>query len=121
MRGLKFLFAASLAGALLWASAPEEVSIFTFTAPVELPGRVLPAGRYLFKLSEADGELNIVKIENPRENKVFGIFLVKPDYQMKAPSKPGLVFEQGAPGEPQAIKAWFYQGDKYGHQFLYRK
>ncbi len=121
MRRFKFLFAVSFAGGLLWASAPQEVSIFTFTAPVELPGRVLPAGRYLFKLSQADGELNIVKIENPQENKVFGIFLVKPDYQMKAPSQPGLVFEQRAPGAPQAIKAWFYQGDKYGYEFIYRK
>ena len=118
---MRKLLLVAFAGALLWASAPEEVSVFTFTAPVQLPGRVLPPGRYLFKLSQTDGELNIVKIENPQESRVFGMFLVKPDYRMKAPSKPGLVFEGRGPGVPEAIKAWFYQGDKYGNEFLYRK
>jgi hypothetical protein len=106
--------------AMLWASSDEEVTVFTFTAPVRVPGKILPAGKYLFKLDQHE-ELNVVKIESPDERKVFGVFLVKPDYQMQAPRKPGLVFEPGAGGTPDAIRAWFYPGDKYGNEFIYKK
>lgn len=109
-----------LFSALLWASTDEEVSLFNFTAPVEVPGKVLPAGKYLFKLDQRE-ELNVVKIESPDERKVFGVFLVQPDYSLQAPKKPGLVFESRGAGAPQAIRAWFIPGDKYGNKFIYRK
>lgn len=105
---------------LLWASTDEEVTVFNFTAPIEVPGKVLPAGKYLFKLDQHE-ELNVVKIESPDERKVFGVFLVKPDYTLRAPRTPGLIFEQRGPGAPLAIKAWFYPGDKFGNEFIYRK
>jgi hypothetical protein len=108
-----------LFSALLSASSDEEVTVFTFAAPVQVPGRILPAGKYLFKLDQHE-ELNVVKIESPDERKVFGIFVVKPDYHMKAPTQPGLVFEPASAGGPEVIKAWFYPGDKYGNAFIYR-
>lgn len=109
-----------LFSALLWASTDEEITVFNFTAPVEVPGKILPGGKYLFKLDQHE-ELNVVKIESPDEQKLFGVFLVKPDYSLQAPRTPGLIFEQRAPGAPQAIKAWFYPGDKFGNEFIYRK
>lgn len=109
-----------LLSGLLWASSDEEVTVFDFTAPVQVPGKILPAGKYLFKLDQRE-ELNVVKIESPDERKVFGVFVVKPDYIMKAPKKPGLVFESRGAGAPQAIRAWYVAGDKYGNQFIYRK
>jgi hypothetical protein len=117
---MRFLFGTLLLSAVLSASTPEEVTVFTFSAPVQVPGRVLAPGQYLFKLDQHE-ELNVVKIESPDERKVFGVFLVKPDYLMQAPSKPGLLFESRGPGSPQAIKAWFYPGDKYANEFIYRK
>jgi len=104
----------------LWGSAAEEVTLFTFTAPVAVPGKVLPAGKYLFKLDQHE-ELNVVKVESPDGRKLYGVFVVKPDYRLKAPAKAGLIFEPAAPGSPQVIKAWYYQGDKYGNEFIYRK
>jgi hypothetical protein len=80
-----------LFSALVWASTNEEVTVFSFTAPVEVPGKILPAGKYLFKLDQHE-ELNVVKIESPDERKVFGIFVVKPDYNLQAPKTPGLIF-----------------------------
>ncbi len=105
----------------LQASSREEVTVFTFTAPVEVPGRVLPAGKYLFKVDQRDGELNVVEIKNQQENRVYGVFLVKPEYHMRVPGSPAIAFQQRAPGTPQAIKAWLYPGDKYWYQFIYRK
>lgn len=109
-----------LFSALLWASTDEEVTVFSFAAPIAVPGKILPAGKYLFKLDQRE-ELNVVKIESPDERKVFGIFLVKPDYSSQVPKKPGLIFESRGAGAPQAIRAWFIPGDKYANKFIYRK
>ncbi len=114
------LFAPGLEPSLR-ASTPQEVTVFNFKAPVQVPGRVLPAGRYLFKLEQSGGELNVVEIKNPQESKVYGVFLVKPDYRGKAPSQPGLTFDKRGPGSPMAIRTWFYPGDKYGKRFMYTK
>ncbi len=118
--GVAVLFAPDLAPGLQ-ASTPQEVTVFNFKVPVQVPGRVLPAGRYLFKLEQSGGELNVVEIKNPEESKVYGVFLVKPDYRGKAPSQPGLTFDKRAHGSPLAIRTWFYPGDKYGNQFMYAK
>jgi hypothetical protein len=109
------------AGALpkLRASNAMEQTMFTFNQPVEVPGRVLAAGKYLFQLDQGTGELNVVQIENPEQDKVLGVFLVTPDYLPRAPSRAAIVFERRAPGAPVAIKAWLYPGDKFGSQFIY--
>lgn len=109
-----------LISGLLLAGTNEEASVFSFTAPVAVPGKVLPAGKYLFKLDQRQ-ELNVVKIESPDERKVFGVFVVKPDLRLPAPKKPGLIFEARGHGAPEAIKTWFYPGDRYGKEFIYRK
>jgi hypothetical protein len=124
MRGI------TLAGVLLFsiiilpqsqASTVVEKSLITFSRPVQVPGRVLPPGTYLFKLDVNAGDLNVVEIKNRQENKVYGVFLVAPDYRTTAPSQAVVTFEERAPGSPEAIRTWFYPGDKYGSRFLYRK
>ena len=115
-----FLFSA-LCVPSLHASATNEKTIFRFSEPVEVPGMVLPAGKYVFKLDQGVGDLNIVQIENPAQNRTYGLFLVTPDYRWKAPRRPGVTFEQRVPGAPRAIRAWFYPGDQYGNEFVYPK
>lgn len=115
-----FLFGAVCVPALQ-ASVTNEKTIFRFSEPVEVPGMVLPAGRYVFKLDQGVGDLNIVQIENPAQNKTYGLFLVTPDYRWKAPHKPAVTFVRRASGAPEAIRAWFYPGDKYGNEFVYPK
>jgi hypothetical protein len=117
--GVAILFA-STSGATLQASTLEEVTVFTFKGPVQVPGRILPAGKYLFKLDQTDGDLNVVEIKNQRQNKVYGIFLVKPKYHVGVPSRPAITFEDRAPGTPLAIKAWLYPGDEYAYEFIYK-
>lgn len=42
-----------------------------------------------------------------------------PDYRLHRESKPVITFEERAAGSPEAIKAWFFPADNYGHQFVY--
>lgn len=103
------------------ADAWNKKTIFTFNEPVEIPGRVLPAGTYVFKLADMMADRNVVQVYNKDENHLYGTFLAIPDYRMKTPSKPIITFEERAAGAPEAIKAWFYPGDNYGDEFVYPK
>jgi hypothetical protein len=99
----------------------NKKTIFTFNAPVEVPGQVLLPGSYVFKLLDTQADRHIVQVFNKDQNHLIGTFLTIPDYRMKPSDKPLLTFEERAAGAPEAIKSWFYPGDSYGNEFVYPK
>jgi hypothetical protein len=99
----------------------DQKTVFTFSGPVEIPGRVLEPGTYVFKLADSQSDRNIVEVFNKKENHLYGIFLAIPDYHLKPAGKPILTFEERAAGAPEAVRAWFYPGENYGHEFVYPK
>jgi hypothetical protein len=52
---------------------------------------------------------------------LYGTFLAIPDYRLRPAGKPIITFEERAAGAPEAVRAWFYPGDNYGHEFVYPK
>jgi hypothetical protein len=99
----------------------DKKTIFTFNAPVEVPGKVLTPGTYVFKLLNSQADRHVVQVYNKDQNQLIGTFLTIPDYRMKPPDKPLITFEERAAGAPEAIKSWFYPGDNYGNEFVYPK
>ncbi len=57
----------------------DKKTIVTFSAPVELPGVVLPPGTYVFKLADSASDRNIVQVFNKNESHVFATVLAVPD------------------------------------------
>jgi hypothetical protein len=99
----------------------NQKTVFTFSGPVEIPGQILPAGTYVFKLANSQSNRHIVQVFNKDENHVFGTFLAIPDYRLRPSSKPIIKFHERPAGSPDALKAWFYPGTNYGHEFVYPK
>ena len=95
-----------------------------FSGPVEIPGRVLAAGKYVFELADDQADRNIVQVyskdSNGRETLVETILAV-PDYTQNTPDKAIVHFEERKAGAPQAIHSWYYPGDNTGWQFIYPK
>ncbi len=93
----------------------------TFSQPVEVPGMVLPAGRYEFRLID-HGYTNsqVVGIFNSRGEMVDNVIAVS-DYRIRATDNTVVTFEKTKPGSPEAIKAWFYPGSEFGVEFVYPK
>jgi len=98
--------------------------ILKFSAPVQVPGKVLQPGTYVFRLADSDSDRNIVQIFSVdykgRQDFVATILTV-PDFRMKTPDKPIVQLEERHLGDPEAIKSWFYPGDNNGWHFVYPK
>ena len=118
---LCFALAAMLIAPAVKADDWNQKTVFTFSGPVAIPGQILPAGTYVFKLLNSSSNRHIVQVFNQDENHVYGTFLAIPDYHLHPPSQPLVKFHERAADEPQAIKAWVYPGKSYGHEFVYPK
>lgn len=99
----------------------NQKTVFTFSAPVEIPGQVLLPGTYVFKLADSSSDRNIVEVFNKDESHLYGMFLAIPDYRLQRSDKPIITFDERPAGTPEAVRAWFYPGDNYGHDFVYPK
>lgn len=127
MKKLQLTFTVlALAGAVgsvprAFAEPWNQKTILTFSGPVEIPGQVLPAGTYVFKLADSLSNRHIVQVFNKDQNQIFGTFLAIPDYRMKPAEKTIITFRERPEGQPPALKGWFYPGHSYGHEFVYPK
>ena len=123
LRIAAFVFAGMFAAALpqAMASDGDQTTTITFSGPVEIPGQVLSAGTYVFKLEDSSSDRNIVQVFNKDEDELYGTFLTIPDYRSEPADQPIVTFEEREAGSPEAVKAWFYPGDNYGHDFVYPK
>jgi hypothetical protein len=103
------------------ADAWDKLTKVSFSAPVEIPGQVLPAGTYVFKLLDSPGSRNVVQIFDAEQTKLYATILAVPDYRLKPADKTVITFEERAANAPEAVQAWFYPGDNFGQEFVYPK
>ena len=122
MKSKKFAFALSAAMAMsipLFGDAWNKKTTLTFNQPVELPGVILPAGQYVFKLADFATSRNVVQVFNADEDQIYATILAIPSYRMAPADEPVILFEERRSDQPQAIHAWFYPGELYGREFVY--
>jgi hypothetical protein len=99
----------------------DQKTILTFDEPVRLPGIVLPAGEYVFRLAGLAVDRNVVQIYSRDEKKFYANIQAIPDYRGKSTNDALIVYEEKASGEPRAIKEWFFPDRRFGHEFVYSK
>ena len=101
------------------ADAWNHKTKLDFTEPIEVPGKVLPAGHYIFKLMDSQSDRHIVQVWNADETQIEGTFLTIPDKRLRATGKTVIKFSERPSGSPEAMKAWFYPGARVGEEFVY--
>jgi hypothetical protein len=95
--------------------------VLTFTQPVEIPGHVLPAGTYTFKLADSASDRHIVQIFNADESQIIATVLAIPHYRATPTDQRIVTFTESPAGSPETIRAWFYPGRALGQEFVYPK
>jgi len=96
----------------------NQATKFTFSQPVEIPGRVLPAGTYIFELLNGFNH-EIVRISNEDRTKVVALISAIPCRQNGLLGKSAVILAERQESQPEAVIAWTYPGRLDGHQFLY--
>jgi hypothetical protein len=99
----------------------NKKTILTFSKPVEIPGQVLAAGTYTFKLLDSMSDRHIVQVFNADGSKILATLITIPDYRLTSTDKTVINFGEVPAGSPEAIRAWFYPGNTIGNEFVYPK
>jgi len=102
----------------------NKITRITFSGPVEVPGvgaQVLPAGTYVFRLLDSLSDRHIVQILSESQDHIFTTVLAIPNFRMQSTDKTVMTFRERAVGQPQAIRGWFYPGNRWGQEFVYPK
>ena len=99
----------------LRASEFDKKTIISFSAPVEISGRILPAGTYVF--TTLGENRDIVRVTNRDENRVYATVLAVPVETAVIPDHARMELSENSANAPAAIHAWFYPGDSLGWEF----
>ena len=92
------------------ADQGNQATKVTFSQPVRIPGRVLPAGTYWFILPQNANEREQVRIYNSDQTIFYGTVLTVEAERLQPTDKPAFTFTQRNSDQPEAIVTWFYPG-----------
>ena len=101
------------------ADAWNKKTYVTVSQSIEVPGAVLPPGKYVFKLLDSQSNRHIVQIMNAAENHVYTTNLAIAKERMEPADKTILTFYEMPGGGPEPVRSWFYPGDTIGQEFAY--
>ena len=122
-KALLGLFAATLLSAPVLPSAHADTynkkTVITFSQDVEIPGKILPAGTYTFKLLDSPADRHIVQIYDADGSHLITTVLAINDYRLKPTGETVIKFNERPGDSPEALRAWFYPGDNFGQEFVY--
>ena len=99
----------------------DRKTIVTFSDSVEVPGQVLPAGTYIFKLADTICDRHIVQIWNADETQILATTITIPSTRLEPPDRSIFQLEERPGNSPMALKVWFYPGDSTGQEFIYSR
>ncbi len=121
---IRFAIAAALVGlvgiALSHTAKADEwnkKTVLSVDQPIQVTNTVLPAGKYVLKLLDSPSDRHIVQIFNARENHVYATVLAIPAYRVQPTGKTAFTFWETPPGQPKALRDWYYPGDNFGQEF----
>jgi hypothetical protein len=99
----------------------NKKTILTVNETIQIPNKVLPPGKYVMRLLDSPSNRHIVQIFNADESHLETTILAIPNYRLEPTGKTVFSFWETPPGQPKALRAWFYPGDNFGQEFAYPK
>jgi hypothetical protein len=103
------------------ADESDQATTITFSQPIQIPGQVLPAGSYLFKLADGDSNQNIVQIFNAERTVLYATVPTIPTDRQEPTGDTVVALAEQGDEQPDALLKWFYPGRETGSESLYPK
>ena len=92
----------------------------TFNQATEIPGQILPAGTYVFKLADPN-DLDVVQIFNSEGTHLYATVQTIAAERRNPAARTIVVLAERPDGRPETLLQWFYPGSTSGHEFVYSK
>ncbi len=118
----KYMKIALLSMALIVGASANDGSkqtVVRFSAPVEPPGVILPAGNYVFRLAGDESNRDLIEIFKEEEDEPMATLTTIPTSRSSVTKGAALMFEQKPDGRPEALRQLFYPGEIEGVEFVY--
>ncbi len=113
--------ASALVAGTAFGDAYDKRTVFTFNRPIALPGVTLPAGEYLFRIVNTETDRKVIQVLSSDGKKPYAMLHSIPDIRVEETDHPAVRFMETAKGQPSAVKAWWYPGERIGYEFIYPK
>ena len=99
----------------------DKKTIVTFDQDVEIPGQVLPAGTYVFKLVRSSSDRFTVQVWDGSEFQLLATLITIGDSYPNPSGKAYFVLDTSGTDEgyPPAVVSWFFAGSDEGRDFIY--
>ena len=101
------------------ADESDQATTITFSQPIRIPGQVLPAGSYLFKLVNTGSGQNIVQIFNADRTVLYATLQTIQTDRLEPTGHTVVALAEQGTGQPDVLLKWFYPGRETGNEFLY--
>lgn len=99
----------------------DKKTIVTFDQDVEIPGQVLPAGTYVFKLLRSNSDRSVVQVWTAGEKQLLATLITAGDSYPNPSGEPYFVLDMTGTDEgyPPTLVSWFFAGGNDGREFIY--
>jgi Protein of unknown function (DUF2911) len=101
------------------ADESNQATTVTFNQPVQIPGQLLPAGTYVFRLANNDSSHNVVQIFNSDQTHLYVTLETIPIDRQEPTGHTVITLPEQDAGKPDVLLKWFYPGNMTGNEFLY--
>jgi hypothetical protein len=101
------------------ASVLNEQTKITFSAPVQIPGQVLPAGTYTFQQADPEDNPDMIQILNADGTRFVATLKTVPTERLDPFADVAVTLANAGPGNPDYLVNWFYPDRLIGHRFVY--
>jgi len=101
------------------ADESNRATTITFSQPIQIPGQILPAGTYSFKLLDSNSDPNVVQIFNSDQTHLYATLQTVATERQDPTGDTAITLAEQGGGKPDALLKWFYPGRDTGHEFVY--
>lgn len=103
------------------ADENNEFTKVAFNAPVQIPGRTLAPGTYVFEQGAPDDDPDIVQVFSADHGVLLATLFTVPAERAETMDDTSITLAEAAGVKPDVLVKWFYPGRLTGHEFVYPK
>ena len=103
------------------ADVLDQATKISFSEPIQIPGQILPAGTYLFRLVDSNSDENLVQVFNADQTVLYATLETVPTQRPEPTGFTTVSLAEQGSGKPVVLLKWFYPGNLTGHAFVYSK